>query len=273
MRYDDEVMVETQGKFKYNYCNAIDNFISTEDSSTHTSKVRILENGISEELPYHLLTPASSKKRSNFSDISNQILEEREEIKEAKLFFLPLDNLLYKQRWFNEFNEFSSLSGISFESINFSFFDFLYHQHQSIKLFPDLKNILFKYIPHSHQFLDQENFIANIFYMCLGIKCLVGKSKEITFIESNEVFSLSSWILGKNTVLGGGVYQVNTTYNVGFFINDYEEAIKFYSDGYKDIFDILEGYFFNAQSSVQYKYLPTEEYQSEVNLIGFNFQI
>lgn len=207
----DNIKIYNQGSFKRSYSPDVDSLEISSIHDKHSALLTLNRDGIYDLLPEGFFHQTKGSKR--VSDIQDAVLEHKqfkEEEKQARKFFMPLEQMLFLYKAAIENAERNALNNIQNRRLNNSFNAF-WNISPKLPLEPSAR--LLRLMPYAVMIKgNKENTITALKYL-LATKVSLNVKEQINKEETFTSQNLKEMRLGMNAVCGNVSYDVQIVWH------------------------------------------------------------
>lgn len=250
----DDFIVMSNSLFKRNYHRDIEKAGEIQYEQSRKKKCCFLVNreGLYDQVPEDLFhQPLDSSSQADKKDIIREIKVQDELEKSSRLFFLPFEQELYRQRVTLEVEERSFLSAAADEDPEHNFFDELWN-------LPDFlsnaqKTKLCTLIPVLNKISGDLQLASFIMEHITGYQAGIEESAPCKSVLAEEL-RLGDARLGMDYILGGEVMELQSSVTIKIFLADTDSLIAFFPGGEKiKIFEFISSLLIPYEKDIIYE--------------------
>ncbi len=275
-----KLYIRPKGTFSRNYQHDLAKVEVLEDRNTQQTSVyfNINREGMYDMLPEGLFH--RNLRKSKFIDTEESVKElkmHEEEEKNARKFFLPLEQMFYHQRIAIEIEEQKSLIGLS-EAIVDELISSFWKIPVRLSYYQSL--CLAYMLPLMHKIAGNFELTEKCLEILLQAPVKLETARpswEIVVLEDNK---LSTFALGDNLLLGSLLISELNTLQITIGPLENEKVPEFLPNGkQQEYLELLASYFIPAELEYSFKILPKEnlplklDMAPEYGLLGYSSNI
>ena len=270
----DNISVKFASAFRRNYRNDLESvaFETKDDNSTIAVKLVINRDGIYDKIPEGVFHQSRGSGRTQLvSDMAGEHRRYKEEEKQARLFFLPLEQAFFKYATLAEVEEQLLCIGMLEGSLKNELSTFW---NLEPGLPQNAKPLFARMMPWVHLIKGNLELTAKVLALLLD-KPVEATEKEKFFLTASFAgFALGDAELGFNSVCGNSFSEPSLTWKFSI-LEISQNELYLYTDSmpYGKLLKQFEEIFLPVAVDILYEYEKSTDEKSGDEILGFGFTL